>query len=315
MKDTPQTILVIKHGALGDILQALDGFAALRAGYPHAHIAVLTAPAFAGLMASMPWFDDVLVDKRASLFNLVQTVHIGRILRRGWDLIVDMQGTQRTGAYFSTFVPAKTRWVGIARGCSDPLPDFGLISNSLRMRLIAEQAGGVAAEADLAWLTQHGKSASDQLVDAARTPYAILVPGCSPTHPEKRWPADQYVQLARALAERGVGVLVVGTPADQTAIATISAHCPDAINLCGKTTLSDLAVLMQRASSVIGNDTGPMFLAAKTGTPTVVLMGPKAVPEKIAPVGKRVGWLKCDPIDKITVDAVLSEIDRLCLKG
>jgi len=73
--------------------------------------------------------------------------------------------------------------------------------------------------------------------------------------------------------------------------------------------------LMQRASSVIGNDTGPMFLAAKTGTPTVVLMGPKAVPEKIAPVGKRVGWLKCDPIDKITVDAVLSEIDRLCLKG
>jgi hypothetical protein len=44
-------------------------------------------------------------------------------------------------------------------------------------------------------------------------------------------------------------------------------------------------------------------------------MGPKAVPEKIAPVGKRVSWLKCDPIDKIAVDAVLSEIDRLCLKG
>jgi len=38
MKDTPQTILVIKHGALGDILQALDGFKALRAGYPHAQL-------------------------------------------------------------------------------------------------------------------------------------------------------------------------------------------------------------------------------------------------------------------------------------
>jgi ADP-heptose:LPS heptosyltransferase len=315
MKDTPQTILVIKHGALGDILQALDGFASLRAGYPDAHIAVLTAPAFAGLMASMPWFDDVLLDKRASLFNLLQTVHISRILRRGWDLIVDMQGTQRTGAYFSTFVPAKTRWVGIARGCSDPLPDFGLISNSVRMRLIAEQAGGFAAEADLAWLTNNGKSAVDRLVGAARAPYAILVPGCSPTHPEKRWPADHYVQLAVALVKQGVAVLVVGTDADQTVVDYICANCPDAINLCGKTTLSDLAVLMQRASSVTGNDTGPMFLAAKTGTPTVVLMGATAVPEKIAPVGKRVGWLKCDPIDKIAVDAVLSEIDRLCLKG
>ena len=315
MKDTPQTILVIKHGALGDILQALDGFASLRAGHPHARIMVLTAPAFASLMASMPWFDDVLLDKRASLFNLVQTVHIGRILRRGWDLIVDMQGTQRTRAYFSTFVPGETRWVGIARGCSDPLPDFGLISNGLRMRLIAEQAGGVAAEADLAWLTQHSKSASDQLFDSARAPYAILVPGSSPTHPQKRWPADQYAQLAKVLVKRGVGVLVVGTPADQTAVDYICDHCPDAINLCGKTTLSDLAVLMQRASFVIGNDTGPMFLAAKTGTPTLVLMGPKAVPERIAPVGKRVGWLKCDRIYKITVDAVLSETDRRCLKG
>ena len=315
MKDTPQSILVIKHGALGDILQALDGFASLRAGYPQAYIAVLTAPAFAGLMASMPWFDDVLLDKRASFFNLLQTAHVSRILRRGWDLIVDMQGTQRTGTYFSIFVPAKTRWVGIARGCSDPLPDFGLISSSLRMRLIAEKAGGVMTEADLVWLTQNSKSATDQLVGGAKGPYAILVPGCSPTHPEKRWPADQYVKLSVALTKRGVRVLVVGTAVDQTVVDYICANCPDAINLCGKSTLSDLAVLMQRASSVIGNDTGPMFLAAKSGAPTLVLMGPKAVPEKIAPVGKQVGWLKCDPIDKITVDAVLSAIDRLCLKG
>ena len=43
-------ILVIKHGALGDVVQGFDAYASLRAGLPDAHIAVLTSPAFAGFM-------------------------------------------------------------------------------------------------------------------------------------------------------------------------------------------------------------------------------------------------------------------------
>ena len=53
-------------------------------------------------------------------------------LRRGWDLIVDMQGATDRGLFFN-LCANQTRWVGIARGCSDPLPAFGLISNGLRM--------------------------------------------------------------------------------------------------------------------------------------------------------------------------------------
>jgi ADP-heptose:LPS heptosyltransferase len=55
-------ILVIKYGALGDIVQALDAFASLRAGNPFAHIALMTSPVFFSLAKMMPWFDDVIVD-------------------------------------------------------------------------------------------------------------------------------------------------------------------------------------------------------------------------------------------------------------
>ena len=63
-------ILVIKHGALGDIIQALDKFASLRLAYPKAHIALLTTPAFASFFTNCPWFDDIHLDIRASFWRL-----------------------------------------------------------------------------------------------------------------------------------------------------------------------------------------------------------------------------------------------------
>ena len=53
-------ILVIKHGALGDIIQGLDAFASLRAGNPRAYITLMTSPGFVSMAKMMPWFDDVV---------------------------------------------------------------------------------------------------------------------------------------------------------------------------------------------------------------------------------------------------------------
>ena len=55
-KETPR-ILVIKHGALGDIVQALDGFASIRNGHPSAHIAILVGSPFYDFVKMIPWFD------------------------------------------------------------------------------------------------------------------------------------------------------------------------------------------------------------------------------------------------------------------
>ena len=52
----------------------MDAYASLRAGYPQAHIAVLTTPPFAGLFAAMPWFDEVVIDHRAAVGNLRQMI-------------------------------------------------------------------------------------------------------------------------------------------------------------------------------------------------------------------------------------------------
>ena len=77
-------ILVIKHGALGDILQAMDAFASIREAHAGAHLAVLTTPPFVEFLRDAPYFDAVLADPRAPFYRLDAWWRMRRILRGGW---------------------------------------------------------------------------------------------------------------------------------------------------------------------------------------------------------------------------------------
>ena len=63
-------ILIIKHGAFGDVIQAEGALRDIRANHPDAHIAVLTMPAYRGLLARSPFIDEVIVDPRAPRWRL-----------------------------------------------------------------------------------------------------------------------------------------------------------------------------------------------------------------------------------------------------
>ena len=155
-KTDNRRILVIKHGALGDIVQALDAFASLRAGNPQAHIALMTSPGFLSLAKMMPWFDEVIADPRAGLLNLAAAWRIRQSFRQDWSVIVDMQCSSRTRNYFAHFVPSNTRWIGTASGCSDPLPDFTGVNNRDRMVTSAKMAGGIVAKPGYVMACQWG---------------------------------------------------------------------------------------------------------------------------------------------------------------
>ena len=309
---TKNNILVIKHGALGDIVQGLDAFASLRAGNPQARITLMTSPGFVSLAEMMPWFDDVIIDPRASLINFVSTLRIRRHLRRNWSVIVDMQCSGRTRRYFSHFRLPTTRWIGTAPGCSDPLPEFKGVNNRLRMMKAAEMAGGIDQAADMVWLLPNKDGTDNQWGVNPAHDYAVLVPGCSRAKPQKRWPAKHFAAVGTDLLARGVKVYVVGTAEDRRAIDCVLAYAPDIIDLCGKTNLPELGRLLCDASYVIGNDTGPVFLAAKTGAPTLMMMGPDTDPEMSAPSGIAASWLRATPISAITVTAALASLYNLC---
>ncbi len=311
IKQNKERILVIKHGALGDIIQGLDAFASLRAGNPQAQITLMTSPGFKSLAQMMPWFDEVIADPRASPLNFAASMRIRRLLRQNWSVIIDMQCSGRTSRYFSYFRMSATRWVGTAPGCSDPLPNFRGVNNRLRMMKAAEIVGGIDQTADMVWL-EADKDGFDNYWEVNPTRgYAVLVPGCSSSKPKKRWPAEYFAAVGNDLLTRGVTVFVVGTAEDRYAIDCVLGDAPNVIDLCGKTCLSGLARLFRGASYVIGNDTGPVFLAAKTGVPTLMIMGPDTDPTMSAPVGVAASWLRAAPISDITVNMALDLLYNL----
>ena len=300
-------VLVIKHGALGDMVQGFDAFAGLRAGLPDAQLGLLTTPPFLDLARRMPWFDEVLCDRRASVVNLVELWRMREIFRAGWDAVVDLQCSCRTAQYHRRFAPAITRWFGTAAGASDPYPDFTGVNNAERMRVGIEMAGGDSSiTADLDWLD---KDVAGPVADLRGA--TVLVPGCSAAKPQKRWPADRFAALAMAEMKSGRKVVIVGTAADRAVADAVMKGSPGSVDLVGRTGIGELAALFRHAGAVVGNDTGPTFLAASTGAPTLMLMGAETDPSMSAPVGRRAAWLREDRLSEIGVDDVLTGLDRL----
>jgi ADP-heptose:LPS heptosyltransferase len=274
-------ILIIKHGALGDIILSLPAFAAIRASHADANITLLTTAPFTDFLAASPWFDEIICDSRPEFWNLPGMMKLKRQLS-GFDLVYDLQTSSRSSRYFT--LAGKPRWSGIAKGCAlpDADPKRNLLHSSQRLagQLAVAGVTGLTAP-DLSWAA----------VDISRfklpAGFVALVPGAAPHRPEKRWPESKFANLAVQLQSRAV---VVGTKADAPFAAVIKSFAPLTRDLTGQTSLAELVSVLGQARLVIGNDTGPMHIAAALGVPSVVLFSHASDPALTSPRYPDGGW-------------------------
>jgi len=298
-------ILVIKLGALGDFVHAFHAFAAIRAHHRDSHVVLLTTPPFQPLGEASPWFDEVRVDVRARWWNLAATWRVARALRR-FDLVYDLQTVRRSNHYFN--LAGRPPWSGVARGCS--LPHANKLRDSMhtleREREQLQMAGiSVFPTPDRAWLVRQGG------LYGLTPPYALLVPGGAGHYGAKRWPAGNFAAIAQALVARGVTPVIIGGTTEAAAGALIRKICPAAIDLTGRTTIPDVATIASHAWLAIGNDTGPLHLAASVGTPTVALFSALGVSGQAAPRGPNGEWatvVSASDLGRLPVPPVLDAV-------
>ena len=292
-------VLVIKLGALGDFLQALGPFAAIRHHHKEAKITLLTTAPFQEMAERCGYFDSVWLDRRPKFLQIFDWIRLRKALRKAhFDRVYDLQTSDRTGFYFALFFPGPfPEWSGIASGCSHPHV------NSKRdfQHTIERQA----EQLKIAGITDVPAASIDWMVaDVSRfhlrRPYVLFVPGGAPHRPEKRWPEIYYAALAKLLVERGITPVLIGAIAESEALAKIAAACPQALNLAGATNLFDIAELARAAEGAVGNDTGPMHLIAIAGSPTLVLFSGASEPSLCAPRGQGVTVIRCEPLTALT---------------
>lgn len=304
-------ILVIKLGALGDIVQAMGAAAAIRAHHHGANIVLLTTRPYAGLMRQAPYFDKVWIDERPrdpfGLWRLTRRLRGGR-----FDRVYDLSTRQRSALYFRLMRRPLWRhsgpeWSGIVRGGSHRQPDT---AERRRMHTLDREADqlrwagipGPVPPPDMSW------AATDVSRFGLPDPYVLLLPGAAPHRPEKRWPLACFIELARRIAVAGLTPVVVGGPAERELGASIAAAAPTARDLTGQTGFGDIIALGRGARRAIGNDTGPMHLAVVGGAPATVLYSAASDPALTAPRGPDVVILRRDKLADLSVDEVTATL-------
>ena len=279
-------ILVIRLSALGDFIQALGPFAAIRRQHAGDRITLLTTRPFAAFAAETGYFDEVAVDERPAPLDFAGWLGLRRRLRAGqFDRVYDLQTSHRSGLYAWLLRPGFPEWSGIAWGCSHPHAN----RDRDRQHTLDKQAEQLLMAGihptPLPALPRFERTLPDALTSRD---FVLLVPGSSPNHPEKRWPAEQFGLLAGALDRAGYAPVVVGSAPEAALGAAIHAACPAALDLVGRTDLGLLAALAQRAALIVGNDTGVCHLAAAAGCAVIALFSRATDPERCAPRGRLV---------------------------
>lgn len=315
-----ERVMVIKLSALGDFVLALAAMKRIRQAHSKAHITLLTTPPFEALAKICPYFNTVDTGGRPQSF--VDWIDLRRRIKTaGYDYIYDLQTSAQSSRIFHLLRPVPPVWSGVALGCA--LPHRNPLRNGMHtLERHADQlmyAGiwddapttpGSAPAPDLSWVLK--APAAERPAPGANRPrpYVMFVPGAAAHRPEKRWPVESYAELARILYSRGLDIVIIGGPQEAELAHAIQRSTPGARDLTGRTDFAKVALLGARAALAVGNDTGPLHLAAAAGAPTIVLFSKASDPALSAPRG-RVAILHADNLGDLPVAQVAQAANSL----
>ena len=276
-------ILIIKPSSMGDIVHALPTLAALRARFPHAHIAWLVKRQWAGLLERTEGLDRVWPVESGVRGWLSE---VPRLRAAGFDLAVDLQGLFRSGA-IAWLAGCPTR-IGFANAREGgpffythrvPVPTLDMHAVN-RYLLVATSLGASAKGAPEFRLRPLPADRQEVAGLLSRQGLTAGVPwiavNVSARWPTKRWPPEFFATTADQLQQERVGrVALIAGPDDRAAAQAVKGLMRTVpMDLTGATAPGLLPALLESAVLLLTNDSGPMHVAAAVGTPVVAFFGP-----------------------------------------
>ncbi len=283
-------ILIVKLGAIGDVVHTLPALAALRRALPNAHIAwVVERGGAAKLLQNNPAIDELIeVDTRGwrkDLFhkNTRTTIKNSLAKLRGFDVALDFQGLLKSGTM--AWLSRAPRRIGFdKKSLREPasaylLNELVTVNDNehiIKKNLSLIQHLGFSTEGEYEFplgLSAEDISFAERILSARNNAVAIINPGGG--WPTKLWNVEGFAAIADRLHEAygWHSVVTFGPGEEALAQAVVNASCSGAVEMLAST-LKQFFALAQTAKIFIGGDTGPLHLAAAAGTPIVGIYGP-----------------------------------------
>ena len=276
-------IALIKPSALGDIVHALPVLTALRVRFPSARITWVVNSSFEPLLRRHPDLTDTLpfdrgVFRKAPWHSARYALSFATELRnRQFDLVIDLQGLFRSGLMCLASGAARRVGYTTAREGSRyaytdkvPAPNPRQMHAVDRNWIMAE-ALGVGDLPKRFYVPVDPIEAESVKAELAGLPRPWLAVAVGAKWVTKRWLPNHFAELLRkAQAQFGGTSLLIGTNEDTTlSLEVMNALPGPSRDLTGKTSLPRLAAVLSLCDVMVGNDTGPLHLAAALGRPCV----------------------------------------------
>ncbi len=280
-------ILIIGTSCLGDNILLTPAIKRIRDTFKDAEIDIVIGPRAIEFAVDNPWFSNYIVYKKGRrltwIVNLIKLLN--KLNTKRYDLIVDfrnsimpffIRGRFRITFFLKEFFSEKTFTHEAERVLKFIEPYFGKEDNiSLFFPISKKDRDDMEI-----FLKLIGVRPSDRIV--------IFNPGGRAD--KKRWSEEKFAEVGKELLENynSLKIIITGTVKEDKIAETVKEliGSTDVFNLAGKTTLKQMAALLEKASLIITNDTGTLHLASAMHCPTVAIFGPTN-PYRYGPIGTK----------------------------
>ncbi len=302
-------ILIIKHGSLGDLIQANGAIKDIKEFYANRKVFLLTSVQYSIFMSECPYIDGVIIDKKLPRWNLFFLYNLKKLLSKyNFSKVFDLQNSRRT-RFYRNFILKNLEWSSSldALESGQSKRDFDTHPVLDRMELQLNKSNvptKYIKNIDLSWAKEDLSKLTQQYTNRD---YILIFPFCSKKHQKKKWPFfKDLASRIRREYKNNYSVLVAPGPDE----------LDEAKELNAKIIMKDekpinikmLISLINDAKFIIANDTGPAHIASHLKKKGLVLFGSHTSAKKVSIENSNFKALSVKNLADLDVDTVMREM-------
>ena len=303
-------ILIIKHGSLGDLIQANGAIKDIKKFYTNRKIFLLTSQPYAIFMSECPYIDGVIIDKRLPRWNLFYLNDLKKkLMRYNFSKVFDLQNSKRTKFYKRFILKKDTEWSS-AETILEPgqkKKDFDKDPVLDRMELQLKKSGvetEYTKNINIDWAV---KDVSRLLKQYSNNEYILVFPFCSKKHQNKKWPYfKELIAKLKQDYKNAYPILLAPGPNEIREANSFNAKIVTDNN--SSVDIKTLISLISNAKFVLANDTGPAHIASHLDKSGLVLFGSHTTAKKVSIENYNFKALTVKDLKDLDVETVLKEV-------
>ena len=304
-------ILIIKHGSLGDLIQANGAIQDIKNSFKTSKVLLLTSRAYLEFMSSCPYIDGVILDKRLPRWNIFYLKDLKKLLEKyEFSHVFDLQNSNRT-KFYKKYLLKKPIWSSSETSLDEgeKLSDFNEASVLTRMEKQLKKSNVLTKNTQVINLNWSIKDISRNLKQYTNGDYVLLFPFCSKKHVQKKWPYfSQLTIRIKEFYKNKYPVLVAPGPNEIDEARKLNAKL--VLDKNQPINIGFLISLINSAKYIVSNDTGPAHICSHLNKKGLALFGSHTTAKKVNIGNTNFKILTVKNLAELKVEDVLGYIKK-----